>query len=85
MKLIRVTCKDETNANSINKIGNDIKKDVIEIDKLLQASDKLLDEISNDSEALAELKKIRGLKSHIGDIAFDLDLHVQTPVYDAGA
>ena len=73
MKLIRVTCKDEIDAKSINKLGITSKKNVGDIEKLLINCDKLLDEISKDNEALEELKKIRGLKARIGDIVYDLD------------
>ena len=84
MKIIRVTCKDEANAKSINKLGNTSKKNVGDIDKLLTNCNKLLDEISNDSEALEELKKTRGLKARISDIAYDLD-RAASCAWDAGA
>lgn len=72
MKIIRVKCKDEVDAKSINKLGITSKKNAQDIEKLLTSCDKLLDEISKDSEALEELKKIRGLKARIGDISYDL-------------
>lgn len=84
MKIIRVTCKDEADAKSINKLGNTSKKIVGDIDKLLTSCSKLLDEIFNDGEALEELKKIRGLKARISDMAYDLD-RAASCAWDAGA
>lgn len=84
MKIIRVKCKDEVDAKSINKLGIASKKNTGDIEKLLISCDKLLNEISKDSEALEELKKIRGLKARIGDISYDLG-RAASCAWDAGA